>query len=65
MHMGNLLRYVVDVSFSKEYGNASRGEIKLRRRMKRHIHKMERKMVKDHLQKGREIHCPRILTTSY
>jgi hypothetical protein len=63
MHMGNVLRYVVDESFSKECRNASRDWAKLRRWMKRHIHKMERKMAKADLQKGREINGPSTILT--
>jgi hypothetical protein len=65
MQMGNVLPYVVDESFSKQYRNASRGETKLRRSMKRLMHKMERRMAKDELKNGREINGPRILTGSY
>jgi hypothetical protein len=62
MQMGNALRYVVDVSFSKDYRDATRGTAGLRRYMKRQIHKVERRMAKADLHKDREIEGPRTLT---
>jgi len=61
--MGNVLRYVVDVSFSKDIRNfANRNVARIRRYENRQIHRVERRMAKAALQKGREINSPRILT---